>query len=243
MAAHSVRAVPADALAALAGHAGSDPAHIHLSEQRAENDACLARYSRTPAQLLADSGLLGPHTTAVHATHLSAEDIRLLGQTRTSVCLCPTTERDLGDGIGPARALADAGSPLCLGSDSHAIIDLIEESRAMELDERLAAEARGHFADSELLAAATAQGHAALGWGDAGAIAVGGRADLVTIRLATVRTAGYDDPAAAVLYASTAADVTGVIVDGEPIVHNGQHLRIPDVPAALDEAIKAVWSS
>ena len=242
LAAHSVRAVPPEALSALARHAGSDPVHIHLSEQRAENEACLARYGRTPASLLADAGLLGPHTTVVHATHLSTGDIELLGRTRSSVCLCPTTERDLGDGIGPARALADAGSALCLGSDSHAVIDLIEEARAMELDERLAAETRGHFAVSELMAAATAQGHAALGWGDAGAIAVGGRADLVTVRLDTVRTAGYDDPAAAVVYAATAADVTDVIVDGEPIVHNGQHLRIPDVPAALDEAIRAVWT-
>jgi formiminoglutamate deiminase len=242
MAAHSVRAVPADALAALARHARSRPVHIHLSEQRAENEACQARYGRTPAQLLADCGLLGPHTTAVHATHLSKGDIGLLGQTLSSVCLCPTTERDLGDGIGPARALADARSALCLGSDSHAVIDLLEEARAVELDERLTTEQRGHFTVAELLAAATAHGHAALGWGDAGTIAVGCRADLVTVRLDTVRTAGYDDPAAAVLYAATAADVTDVIVDGEPIVDRGQHVRIRDVPAALDQAIRAVWA-
>ena len=117
--------------------------------------------------------MLGPRTTAVHATHLTDVDRTELGDTGTGVCLCPTTERDLADGIGPARALADAGSPLCLGSDSHAVIDLFEEARAVELDERLRTERRGHFAAAELLDAATAAGHAALGWPDAGTIAVG----------------------------------------------------------------------
>ncbi len=241
VAAHSVRAVPEAALRTVAGLSGGGPAHIHLSEQRAENEACLGRYGRTPTQLLADAGFLGPHTTAVHATHLSSVDIDLLGQSRTAVCLCPTTERDLGDGIGPAAALAHAGAPLCVGSDSHAVIDLLEETRAIELDERLRSEQRGHFDASELLAAATKHGHVALGWPDAGAIEIGARADLVTVSLDTVRTAGYDDPLAAVLFAAIAADVTDVVVDGRPIVREGQHLLVPDAPAALAQAIEAVW--
>src|SRR6185312_1921671 len=147
-------------------------------------------YGRTPTEVLSDAGALGPRTTAVHATHLTDLDRAELGDADTAVCFCPTTERDLADGIGPARALADSGSPLCLGSDSHAVIDLFEEARAMELDERLHTERRGHFSAAELLHAATAAGHAALGWADAGAIAVGQRADLVTVRLDTVRTAG-----------------------------------------------------
>ena len=108
----------------------------------------------------------GPDTTAVHATHLTDDDVAALAG--TGVCLCPTTERDLADGIGPARALADAGSPLSLGSDSHAVIDILfEEARALEMHERLATERRGHFSRAELLAAAT--NHASLGWDDAGA--------------------------------------------------------------------------
>ena len=122
-----------------------------------------------------------PDTTVVHATHLTADDIRLLGSSRTNACFCPTTERDLGDGIGPSRQLHDAGSRLTLGSDSHAVIDLFEEMRAVELDERLATQERGHWSAAELLAAATQQGHASLGFDDAGAIAVGQRADLVTL--------------------------------------------------------------
>jgi formiminoglutamate deiminase len=242
VAAHSVRAVPADLLPEVVAVAAGRPLHLHLSEQPAENEACLARYGRTPTQVLAEAGALGPATTAVHATHLSDEDVALLGESRTTVCLCPTTERDLGDGIGPARALADAGCPLSLGSDSHAVVDLLEEARAVELHERLRSQRRGHFTVADLVDAATRAGHAALGWADAGSIAVGARADLVTVRLDTVRTAGYDDPATAALFAATAADVTDVVVDGRPIVHNGEHRLVEDVPRALASAIEAVWS-
>ena len=101
----------------------------------------------------------------------------------TNVCFCPTTERDLADGIGPARRLHDAGATLTLGSDSHAVIDLIEEMRAVEMHERLASQQRGHWSALELLAAATYDGHRSLGFDDAGRIAVGQRADLVTVDL------------------------------------------------------------
>ena len=236
---HSVRAVPADQLGTVAAWAAERgaPLHVHLSEQPAENDACLAYHGRTPTALLADAGVLGPHTTAVHATHLTVADRRLLGAAGTGVCLCPTTERDLADGIGPARELADAGCPLSLGSDSHAVVDLFEEARGMELDQRLATRARGHFAPAELLAAASTTGHAALGWRDAGRLAPGQRADLVTVRLTSVRTAGV--PPVGVLFAATAADVTDVLVDGRPVVVAGRHATV-DVPAELAAAIKAV---
>ncbi|MFE3937563.1 formimidoylglutamate deiminase, partial [Streptomyces goshikiensis] len=135
---HSVRAVPAGQLATVAGWAEERraPLHVHLSEQTAENDACQEAHGCTPTQLLADHGVLGPRTTGVHNTHLTDIDIALLGGTATGTCMCPTTERDLADGIGPAGRLQHAGSPLSLGSDSHAVIDLLEEARAMELNER-----------------------------------------------------------------------------------------------------------
>ncbi|MEH1013476.1 formimidoylglutamate deiminase [Micromonospora sp. CPCC 206060] len=234
---HSVRAVPADVMATFAYRNEGVPLHLHLSEQRAENAACLDRHGHTPTELLADFGVLGPMTTAVHATHLTDADIALLGRTGTGVCLCPTTERDLADGIGPGRALADAGSPLSLGSDSHAVVDLFEEARAVELDERLRTERRGHFTAAELLHAATAAGHAALGWPDAGRIAVGARADLVTVALDGVRTAGV--PPVGALFAATAADVTHVVVDGRPVVRDGRHVSV-DVATELRDAIGAV---
>ena len=226
---HSVRAVAAHHLSELGG---PRPLHVHLSEQPAENERCRAVHGRTPAELLDHHGVLGPHTTAVHATHLTDHDVRLLGGSGTGICMCPTTERDLADGIGRARDLADAGSPLSLGSDSHAVIDLIEEARALEMNERLATLRRGRFPVAELIAAAA--NHASIGWADAGEIAVGKRADLVAVALDSVRTAGAD-PAGAIL-AATAADVTDVVVDGRHVVADGRHTAI-DVPRALAAAL------
>jgi formiminoglutamate deiminase len=239
---HSVRAVPADQLGTVAEWAGSRgaPLHVHLSEQRAENDACRRHYGRTPTEVLSDNGVLGARTVAVHATHLTDLDRTELGDTDTGVCFCPTTERDLADGIGPARALADAGSPLSLGSDSHAMIDLFEEARAVELDERLRTERRGQFSAAELLHAATIAGHRALGWDDAGAIAVGARADLVTVRLDTVRTAGVT-PGPAIVFAAGAVDVSHVVVDGRAVVIDGEHVGF-NVPVELARSIRAVTS-
>jgi formiminoglutamate deiminase len=239
---HSVRAVPADQLRTVADWARDRraPLHVHLSEQPAENDECRAVHGRTPTALLADHGVLGPDTTAVHATHPTGADLTLLADSRTGVCLCPTTERDLADGIGPARRMADAGIRLSLGSDSHAVIDLFEEARAVELDERLRTRRRGHFTPVDLLSTATAAGHAALGWADAGRIAVGARADLVTVRLDSARTAGV--PPVGAFFAAGAADVDQVVVDGRVVVAEGRHLSV-DVPAELSASIEAVTPS
>ena len=206
---HSVRAVPREQLKTVAQWAQTRglPLHVHLSEQVAENDACEAVHGVTPTQLLADEGVLGPMTTAVHATHLTEADVRLLGESGTYACFCPTTERDLADGIGPSRFLHAAGSRLALGSYSHAVIDLFEEMRAVEMHERLATQERGHWSAAELLAAATYDGHASLGFPDAGRIAVGQRADLVTVDLDTWRTRGAGATAEALVFAATAADV------------------------------------
>ena len=211
---------------------------MHLSEQTAENDACVAAYGATPTQLLADHGVLGNLTSAVHATHLTDDDIGHLGATRTFACFCPTTERDLGDGIGPSRRLHDAGSPLTLGSDSHAVIDLFEEMRAVELDERLATRERGHWSAGELLRAATTDGHASLGYDDAGAIAVGNRADLVTVDSATPRTAGTGRDEHTAVFAATAADVVQVVADGKVVFARGDE---HDIGRELDEAIGRLW--
>ncbi|MFJ4006793.1 formimidoylglutamate deiminase [Streptomyces sp. NPDC090023] len=241
---HSVRAVPAAQLATVAGWAEERraPLHVHLSEQTAENDACLAAHGVTPARLLADHGVLGPRTTGVHNTHLTGEDIALLGGSGTGTCMCPTTERDLADGIGPAVALQSAGSPLSLGSDSHAVIDLLEEARAMELDERLRTRTRGHWTAAALLRAATEDGHAALGWQEAGAIEPGRLADFTTIALDSVRTAGPPPRLGAetAVFAASAADVRHTVVGGRQVVRDGTHTRVPDVPAALADAIGAL---
>jgi formiminoglutamate deiminase len=240
---HSVRAVPPPAMATVAAWAGERgvPLHLHLSEQTRENQACLAATGRTPAELCAGAGVLGGRTTAVHATHLTDGDVDLLAGSGTAVCLCPTTERDLGDGVGPARRLAAAGCPLALGSDSHAVVDLLEEARAVELDERLASGRRGLHRPVDLLRAATGGGMRSLGL-PAGAIRPGLLADLVALRLDSPRLAGAgrEDLLAAVVFAATAAEVTDLVVGGRQVVAGGRHLLVPDVPAALARSIEAL---
>jgi formiminoglutamate deiminase len=233
---HSVRAVPRDQLGTVAAAAAAQPLHVHLSEQPAENEACQGFYGMTPTALLDVEGVLGPLTSAVHATHLADEDVATLGHTRTTVCFCPTTERDLADGIGPARRLRDAGSPLSLGSDQHTVIDLLEEARALEMDERLDSLQRGRFGLDELLKAATR--HESLGWDDAGRLEVGARADLVAVRLDSTRTAGSAPQQ--IIMTATGADVDTVIVDGRTVVSGGQHL-LGDVGTLLQKAIGPFW--
>jgi len=236
VAVHSVRAVPRDQLGVVAAAAAGRPLHVHLSEQPAENEVCRWFYGLTPTALLDAEGLLGPMTSAVHATHLTDEDIATLGRTRTTACFCPTTERDLADGIGPARRLRDAGSPLSLGSDQHAVTDLFEEARALEMHERLDSLQRGRFRPDELLSAATR--HESLGWDDAGRLEVGGRGDLVAVRLNSRRTAG--SASEQIMLSATGADVDTVIVDGRTVVTGGQHL-LGDVGMLLQKAIQPLW--
>ncbi|GAB3176209.1 formimidoylglutamate deiminase [Streptomyces incanus] len=241
---HSVRAVPARELETVARWAEERraPLHVHLSEQTAENAACQEAHGRTPTRLLADHGVLGPRTTGIHNTHLTRQDIALIGGSGTGTCMCPTTERDLADGIGPAAALQRRGSPLSLGSDSHAVIDLLEEARALELNERLRTRTRGHWTANALLRAATADGHAALGWDRAGTIEPGALADLTTLTLESVRTAGppHRLGAETAVFAATAADVRHTIVAGRHVVRDGAHTLVPDVPHALARAVGAL---
>ncbi|SDJ64058.1 formimidoylglutamate deiminase [Nonomuraea jiangxiensis] len=234
---HSVRAVPPDQMPVVAefSHTYAAPLHVHVSEQQGENAACVERYAATPTQVLHERGTLGPRSTAVHATHLTDVDIELLGQSSTYICMCPTTERDLADGIGPARTAADRGARITLGSDSHAVIDLFEEARAVELNERLATRKRGHWRAAELLGAATGAGHSSLGFPDAGQLVPGAWADLVSVRLDSVRTAGAEG-LEAVVFAATAADVHSVVSGGRRVVTGGRH-RLGDVGALLSEAI------
>jgi len=240
---HSVRAVPRDQMHAVVAWARGcgAPLHAHMSEQRAENEACQGYYGMSPARLLYEEDVLGPRTSVVHATHVDAGDLKLLGGCHSYACICPTTERDLGDGPAPSLALTAAGCRLTLGSDSHAVIDMFAEARGVEFAERLARRSRGHFTAETLLRAATCDGHASLGWPDAGEIAPGEWADLVTVSLDTVRTTGTPDglAAEAAVFAATAADVRNVVIGGRDVVRDGVHLLVPDVPGELSRTIRA----
>ena len=242
---HSVRAVDAAAIEVVAAWAATRdaPLHAHVSEQKVENQQCIDAYGLTPTALLAERGALGDRFTAVHATHLAGSDIGLYGVHGCTICMCPTTERDLADGIGPALALRDAGSRLSLGTDSHAVIDMFEEARAVELDERLAAQVRGSHDAPSLMRAASANGHESLGWSDAGRIEVGMLADLVSVRMDSVRTAGSSALTAveSAIFAASAADVHHVVAGGVVIVSDGQHQRM-DVARELASSIQEVMA-
>jgi formiminoglutamate deiminase len=247
---HSVRALDDRSMGVVADWAArrGAPLHVHLSEQPAENEEALAATGSTPTGLAERAGVLGPRTTAIHATHLTEGDVKALGATGTGVCLCPSTERDLGDGVGPAARVVAAGSPLSLGSDSHAVVDLFEETRLVELHERLVHHRRGEHSATALLEAATAGGYRALGWsGDAdrpaGVLAVGAPADLVSLDRASVRLAGLDvaEGVAGLVFAATASDVTDVVVGGRAIVRDRIHIALPDVTGVLHRTITALW--
>jgi formiminoglutamate deiminase len=240
---HSVRAIQPEAAAMVAAWAAARalPLHAHVSEQPAENEACLEVYGATPVELFHFEGALPERFTAVHATHVTERDIALLGEAGAFCCLCPTTERALADGIGPARRLRESGCGLTIGTDSNASIEPFEEVRAMELDERLATGVRGGISGGALLAAATGDGYRSLGWASGGAIREGALADVVSVATDGVRLAGTParDLIDATVFAGGAADVRDVIVGGRFVVRDGAHVSL-DVPRELAAALSGV---
>jgi formimidoylglutamate deiminase len=221
---HSVRAVGADELARLAAYANAHalPIHAHVSEQPLENQQCQAEHGRTPLQVFADAGCLARRHafTAVHAIHVTDADLQLLRDHQ--VCACPTTEADLGDGIIPATSWREHGATLSLGSDSNAVIDLVQEARLLEMHERLRLQARLCLRDDQgrvapvLLAAATTGGAQALGRPELGRLAVGSPFDAVAIDLDHPTLRGVADHLTldALLLAGTAEPISQVWVAG-----------------------------
>ncbi len=223
VAAHSVRATPRPALEVVADTAATldCPVHVHVSEQRAENDACLAEHGMSPTQLISACGLLNDASTAIHGTHLTGDDMKLLADSGAGVCFCPTTERELGDGIGPARELRDLGVPLSLGTDSNAVVDLFEEARSLELNDRLRLERRGIHSPVDLLHSATTAGLEALGWGTHAPLGVGSPADFLSVATGTDQgTFEPSDGVGALLFAGP-LPVTDVVVGGRHVVKEG----------------------
>ena len=227
---HSVRAVPRSWLEALA-RARPSTVHMHVAEQPREVESCLAEHGRRPVELLDDLGLLDQRFTAVHAIHLAPHEVPLLG--RSSVCACPLTERDLGDGILPADALAAAGTTLCIGTDGQSEIDPLGELRALEGDlrlqrgRRLVLPASGEGPDAlarTLLDVGTHGGARSLGL-DGGRLAPRLPADLcaVDLRHPALLGAPADGLLAAVVFSAPASAVTDTWVQGRRVVEDGHH--------------------
>ena len=247
LAPHSVRAVPKEWLEQL-GAWKDGPLHIHVAEQPAELEACLAEHGRRPVQLLADLGLLSERFTAVHAIHLDDAEVRALGQARATVCACPSTERNLGDGVVPADALAAAGAHLALGTDSQATIDLLEDARELELHLRLVRQRRAVLDPGtgspdglakRLLEFATAAGARSLGL-SGGSLELGAPADFFTVDLdhPSVRGAPEEALLPAVVFGAEKAAIRDVAVQGRFVIRDGHHPRAAEFGQAYSAAVR-----
>ena len=172
LAPHSVRACPADWLEEIGGYAAAEglPLHVHADEQPREVEECLAEHGVRPIELLARTGCLGPQTTIVHATHADQAELDLLAEAGARVCVCPTTEANLGDGYAPVASFCERGLGICIGSDSNVRIDPLEELRELEGIARRASGRRNIVSVGSLLSFGADEGAAALGlaaWPDA----------------------------------------------------------------------------
>jgi formimidoylglutamate deiminase len=165
LAPHSVRACPRDWLEELGRYAAAEsiPLHVHADEQPREIEECLAEHGLRPIELLAEAGCLGPHSTVVHATHADAHELDILAETGSRVCVCPTTEANLGDGFCPAEEICRRGIGICIGSDSNVRIDPLEELRELEGIARRRTGKRNILSVSTLLCCGADEGAAALG--------------------------------------------------------------------------------
>jgi formimidoylglutamate deiminase len=184
LAPHSVRACPREWLEEIARYAARDglPLHVHADEQPREIEECLVEHGCRPIELLSRTGCLGSRTTVVHATHADGPELDLLAAAGATVCVCPTTEADLGDGFLPAERIRYRGIRLCIGSDSNIRIDPFEELRELEGIARRQTGRRGVFTIEELLRFGQETGAEALGLGSWPEIAIDvGHASLVGV--------------------------------------------------------------
>ena len=232
---HSIRAVPAANLPRFAELEG--PVHVHLSEQPAENAASQAAYGATPTQVFARSGVVASNLSAVHATHLSEDDIATLGGAQTSIVMCPCTEADLADGIGPARELADAGATISIGSDQHVVLDALRETQGMEAGERLRSGQRGRFSPAELIASLTEGGARSLDL-PVGALAVGKACDFIALDTGSMRTFG--SVGEQIILTATSSDIQMTVSGAQVRVRGGVHAELGPISELYQAAFAAL---
>jgi formimidoylglutamate deiminase len=268
---HSVRAVPLAYLKKIIGYANQHDSkiHMHVAEQPAEVSACVEEYGRTPVALLESEGLLSERFTAVHAIHVTPKSIPGFAKTGALVCACPTTERNLGDGVVPADEYLKNHVPICLGTDSHVQIDLLEDARELEYHLRLqklerailggnpmvrhdVATARldpgalpdGRASDiaNHLFDCATVNGARSIG-APSGTLAAGKPADFFTVDVddPTIAGTSRDDLLASIVFSSSRAAVREVVIGGKPVVSEGRHLNQEEVIERFSALQKRLW--
>jgi formimidoylglutamate deiminase len=238
---HSIRAVPLSALNEIAAFAQARdlPLHMHISEQPAENEACLAEYGQTPVALAAEHSILTARTTLVHAIHLTHLEFEQVAAAGSTICSCPTTERNLGDGIFPADQAARLGIPICFGTDSQAQIDILEDARQNEYHLRLQQRERGildqfppHEIATRLLHSATVSGYRSLGL-NGGTLAPGEPADFFTIDLEDLAILGADQASltSQAVFALGRSAIRDVAIDSRLVLVDGRHPLAAEISA------------
>jgi formimidoylglutamate deiminase len=251
---HSVRAVPLDYLKEIIGFANERklPVHMHVAEQQAEVSACIQEYGRSPVALLATEGLLSERFTGVHSIHVSPKAVRMIADARAIVCACPTTERNLGDGIVPADEFFKQGVRVSLGTDSHVEIDLLEDARELEYHLRLqkmeravlaSAEADGHSVlAARLFDCATMSGAASIN-APSGSLETGRPADFFTVNLDDPSIAGASDGdlLSNIVFSLTKTAVRDVVVGGKRIVEDGRHQQQEEIVKRFKVLQKKLW--
>ena len=251
---HSLRAVPLRELKEIAAWTRERklPLHMHVAEQVGENEACLREYGLTPVALLGREGLLGPDFTAVHAIHITADEIELLARANATVCSCPTTERNLGDGVIVADQVMREGIRIAFGSDSQAQIDPLEDARELEYHLRLERQQRAILDQigeqtlaSRLFDCATVNGARALGV-PAGEFAAGSSADFFTVDLDDVSIAGNsgNDLLPLAVFSLSRSAIRDVMVNGRWVVRDQRHPLQEEIDLPeFKELHRKLWGS
>jgi formimidoylglutamate deiminase len=255
---HSVRALPSEYLrrvGQLTHEGGAEfPVHIHVAEQPSEIAACVAEHGRSPVMLLEELGLLNERLTAIHAIHMTREEALLMVQSSAGVCVCPTTERNLGDGIFPhSKLFLDEGVALSLGTDSQAEIDLLEDARELELHTRLQNLERAVLAPAgdegqsalaaRLFGCASVYGAESIGARGGGRLEAGCAADFFTIALddPSIAGAGVDDLLASIVFSLSRTAIREVFIGGRALIEDGRHLAQNEIVSRFEALQKRLW--
>ena len=248
---HSIRAVPLDDVREIAAWARDRrlPLHMHMAEQVAENEACLREYGATPVARMGKARLLGPDWTAVHAIHITADETAMLADAGATICSCPTTERNLGDGIIAADHVMKSGVRVALGSDSQAQIDPLEDARELDYHLRLTHQQRAILDQigeqalaARLFDCATVNGARALSV-PSGTLAADSFADFFTIDLRDVSIAGSsdDDLLSLIVFGMNRTAIRDVAVNGKLVVRDGRHTAQEEIISRYEEVYAKVW--
>jgi formimidoylglutamate deiminase len=248
---HSIRAVPLPDLKEIAvwARARRLPLHMHVAEQVAENTACLREYGHTPVDLFNRERILGPDFTAVHAIHINSDEIAMLANADSIICSCPTTERNLGDGILAADNVMAAGIRVALGSDSQAQIDPLEDARELDYHLRLEQQQRAILDQiaakplaSWLFDCATVHGAQALAL-PGGDLTAGSLADFFTVDLHDVSISGHSaaDLLPILVFSLNRSAIRDVVVNGRFILRDQQHIHQNEIVSRYKDVHLKVW--